>query len=131
MKNRERVIKKPGPSQAYQEYKERHKLNKASVPLASHELRQALFPGRFTNFINSASAESAPLQRARRLKEPDFRLRDAETLLRYLGFRTNIEKYGSELRVFLDRVIAGGNDHFEEVEADLVSAVTEVFPVLA
>ncbi|MFJ9706999.1 DUF262 domain-containing protein [Streptomyces sp. NPDC101234] len=95
------------------------RLNKASVPLASHELRQALFPGQLTYFINKESAESRPLLRARRLKEADTRLRDAETLLRYIAFKTNITKYGGDLRDFLDRVLRGGNDHYGEIESNL------------
>lgn len=95
------------------------RLNKASVPLASHELRQALYPGNLTNFVNRESANSEPLLRARRLKEADTRLRDAETLLRYIGFKTNISKYGGDLRDFLDRVLSGGNDHFSEISDDL------------
>lgn len=95
------------------------RLNRASVPLASHELRQALYPGRFTNFVNRMSAEENSIQRARRLSAPDFRLRDAETLLRYIAFKTNLGMYAGDLRDFLDRVIRGGNDHFEEIESPL------------
>ncbi len=91
------------------------RLNRASVALASHELRQALYPGKFTNFVNRLSAEDDSIQRARRLSAPDFRLRDAETLLRYIAFKTNVGKYGGDLRDFLDRVIRGGNDHFDEI----------------
>ncbi|MFE2532563.1 DUF262 domain-containing protein [Streptomyces sp. NPDC059371] len=95
------------------------RLNKASVPLASHELRQALYPGQLTYFINKESAESRPLLKARRLKDADTRLRDAETLLRYVGFKTNLNKYGGDLRDFLDRVLRGGNDHYPEIEGEL------------
>ena len=95
------------------------RLNKASVSLASHELRQALFPGSFTNYVNRTSAESVQLRRARRLIKPDFRLRDAEMLLRYFAFKTNLPKYGGVLRDFLDRVLKGGNDHFDEVEYEI------------
>jgi hypothetical protein len=102
------------------------RLNKASVPLASHELRQALFPGQLTDFVNEASGRSAQLLRARRLKAPDFRLRDAETLLRYLAFRTNLPRYAGELRSFLDRVLKGGNDHFSEVEEAVEELVRQM-----
>lgn len=102
------------------------RLNKASVPLASHELRQALFPGRLTNWINERSSASEPLLRARRLKEPDFRLRDAETLLRHVAFRTNLPKYSGDLRDFLDRVLKGGNDHFTDISNELDSVVTDL-----
>ncbi|MET9351252.1 MULTISPECIES: DUF262 domain-containing protein [Streptomyces] len=97
------------------------RLNKASVPLASHELRQALFPGQLTNFVNKQSGESRGILRARRLKAADTRLRDAETLLRYIAFKTNLNKYGGDLRDFLDRTLQGGNDHYSEIESNLRS----------
>ncbi|MGH1491801.1 MAG: DUF262 domain-containing protein [Acidimicrobiales bacterium] len=113
------------------------RLNRSTVPLASHELRQALYPGKFTNFIARASAESKALLRARRLKEPDFRLRDAETLLRFIAFKTNLPRYRGDLRDFLDRAIKGGNDNFDDVESELdhlvssmdqgIEAVFEIF----
>ncbi|WIY05101.1 DUF262 domain-containing protein [Amycolatopsis mongoliensis] len=95
------------------------RLNKASAPLASHELRQAIYPGPFTNYVNKTSAESVQMLRARRITKPDFRLRDAEMLLRYFSFKTNLPKYGGVLRDFLDRVLKGGNDHFEEIEGEI------------
>ncbi|MFE1289123.1 DUF262 domain-containing protein [Streptomyces sp. NPDC058751] len=102
------------------------RLNKASVPLASHELRQALYPGSLTNFVNHESANSQPILDARRLKDADSRLRDAETLLRYIGFKTNVSKYGGDLRDFLDRVLSGGNDHFNEISDDLVELLARL-----
>lgn len=102
------------------------RLNRAAVPLASHELRQSLYPGKFTNYINSQSASSSGILLARRLTEPDFRLRDAETLLRYFAIRSNRNKYGGDLRQFLDRVLKGGNDHFDDIEEALVKASAEL-----
>lgn len=89
------------------------RLNKAAVPLASHELRQSIYPGPFTNYINEQSALRSGIKRARRLGEPDFRLRDAESMLRYIGIRTNRPAYGGDLKQFLDRVLQGGNAAFE------------------
>lgn len=99
------------------------RLNRASVPLASHELRQALLPGKLTRYIDTTSSNSKPLLRARRLDAPDFRLRDAETLLRYVGFRTNLSRYSGDLREFLDRVLKGGNDHFDDIVVELDALV--------
>lgn len=102
------------------------RLNKATVPLASHELRQALFPGKFTNYVNRVSGESEQLLRARRLTEPDFRLRDAETLLRFIAFKTNLARYRGDLRDFLDRTLKGGNETFDEIEGDLEQLVADM-----
>ncbi|MET9961452.1 DUF262 domain-containing protein [Streptomyces sp. NPDC006326] len=102
------------------------RLNRQSVPLASHELRQALYPGRLTNFVNHRSGKSQELLRARRLPGEDPRLRDAETLLRFIAFKTNVDKYRGDLRDFLDRVLKGGNDHFGDIEEDLNSLVVSM-----
>ncbi|MFJ3302454.1 DUF262 domain-containing protein [Streptomyces sp. NPDC086549] len=102
------------------------RLNRQSVPLASHELRQALYPGRMTNFVNRRSGASQQLLRARRLPAEDPRLRDAETLLRFIAFKTNAGKYRGDLRDFLDRVLKGGNDHYLDIEADLNELVREM-----
>lgn len=99
------------------------RLNKASVPLASHELRQAIYPGSFTNYINRRSGESSMLLKARRLESPDFRLRDAETLLRFIAFKCNLRKYRGDLRDFLDRSLKGGNDNYFEIDEDLEQLV--------
>ncbi|MCX5159993.1 DUF262 domain-containing protein [Streptomyces sp. NBC_00264] len=102
------------------------RLNRQSVPLASHELRQALYPGRMTNFVNRRSGASTELLRARRLPAEDPRLRDAETLLRFIAFKTNAGKYRGDLRDFLDRVLKGGNDHFADIEGELSDLVTDM-----
>ena len=95
-------------------------------PSVSHELRQAIFPGQLTNYVNRRSGESQPLLRARRLKEPDFRLRDAETLLRFLSFKTNLDNYRGDLRDFLDRCLKGGNDHFDDIVVGIEDLVVSM-----
>ncbi|MFG1685416.1 DUF262 domain-containing protein [Nonomuraea sp. NPDC049269] len=85
------------------------RLNQYSVPLSPQELRQALFPGDFTVWINNRSADSVAIRRARRLKNPDFRMRDAEMLLRAVAFQDHIEDYAGNLREFLDETCVQGN----------------------
>lgn len=64
------------------------RLNSENVPLSPQELRQALNPGEFTNFIDDESVSSKSLHTAMRLKGADFRMRDAELLLRSVGVKT-------------------------------------------
>jgi hypothetical protein len=78
------------------------RINTGSVQLSSQELRQALHPGEFSNFINEASSNSRELQRALNLKQPDFRMRDAEILLRFLAYKNFIGNYNGNLKQFLD-----------------------------
>lgn len=78
------------------------RLNQNSVRLSPQELRQALFPGAFTSWINDRSATSDLIHRARRIKSEDFRMRDAEMLLRSIAFADRLEDYNGNLRLFLD-----------------------------
>ena len=78
------------------------RINTGSVQLSPQELRQALHPGAFSRFINDTSAKSAELRLALNLKAPDFRMRDAEILLRYIAYRNFMAVYNGNLKVFLD-----------------------------
>ncbi|EPR77069.1 hypothetical protein ADILRU_0908 [Leifsonia rubra CMS 76R] len=84
------------------------RLNQGSLSLSPQELRQALYPSEFTKWINTRSAKSDEIQSARRLKQEDFRMRDAEMLLRYVAFQESIETYGGNLRKFLDDACIDG-----------------------
>ncbi|MEU1801805.1 DUF262 domain-containing protein [Streptomyces sp. NPDC019937] len=79
-----------------------HRLNQNSVSLSSHELRRALHMNDFMKWLDEYSATSAELKRARRIKQPDFRMRDAETALRHFAFSRNYANYQGDLRRFLD-----------------------------
>lgn len=78
------------------------RINTGSVKLAPQELRQALFPGPFSTFIENASGNSIELRQALNLEAPDFRMRDAEVLLRYIAYKNFIQDYRGSLKNFLD-----------------------------
>ena len=78
------------------------RLNTGNLPLSTQELRQALQPGPFIDFIADYSANSESIQRALKLKAPDFRMRDVEILLRFFAFHEFITDYSGNLKVFLD-----------------------------
>jgi hypothetical protein len=78
------------------------RLNTGSVQLSPQELRNALHPGSFGTFIDEYSAESPALRRILGRKAADFRMRDAELLLRYYAFRNNLETYAGSMKTFLD-----------------------------
>ncbi|MGW1511349.1 DUF262 domain-containing protein [Streptomyces sp. NPDC002394] len=81
------------------------RLNTGSVKLSPQELRQALHPGKFTDFLDDFSSESAWLREALRIEKPDFRMRDVEILLRYFGFRFMLDEYTGNLKKFLDDTV--------------------------
>lgn len=113
------------------------RLNQNSLPLSPQELRQALFPTEFTFWINKKSAESQMLHLARRAKGEDFRMRDAEMLLRFIAWKEGIAEYKGNLRQFLDDAcIRGegnwqtlGEEHYEHLGNACEQAIRRTFGV--
>jgi Protein of unknown function DUF262 len=98
-----------------------YRLNTESTPLSPQELRQALFPGKFTDFVDDYSSNSAALRRALGIKGPDFRMRDSELLLRFLAFDYFLREYRGNLKDFLDRTCRTINQEWNAREADIRS----------
>lgn len=95
------------------------RLNTGSVPLSPQELRQALHPGPFVKFIDKASAESSALREILNLKKPDFRMRDAELLLRYYAFDNFLNDYTGNLKTFLDTACKTMNANWDTSFTDI------------
>lgn len=90
------------------------RLNTGSVQLSPQELRQALHPGEFTNYLDEFSAECTALQESLGNSEPDFRMRDVEITLRYLAFDFFLEDYRGNLKKFLDSSLSELNKRWLE-----------------
>ncbi|MDO8152119.1 DUF262 domain-containing protein [Isoptericola sp. b408] len=113
------------------------RLNQNSLPLSPQELRQALYPNAFTRWINDRSSESEPLHRARRTSTADFRMRDAEMLLRYVAWVTRFKVYRGNLRQFLDDTCEEGGsawesqgaDHFEKIASTCETGIDRTFEI--
>ncbi|MFD4026693.1 DUF262 domain-containing protein [Streptomyces sp. NPDC058576] len=112
------------------------RLNTGSVKLSPQELRQALHPGHFTDYLDDAASASEPLRKALRIKKPDFRMRDVEIMLRFFAFRYRLNDYTGNLKAFLDGTVNHLNDAWETQEeeikqnADLCEkAITATFEV--
>lgn len=102
------------------------RLNTGSVPLSPQELRQALHPGPFVSFLDEASSNSNALHEILKSKKPDFRMRDAELLLRYFAFRNYLSNYSGTLKLFLDECCKTLNKGWEE-KKDLIQTQLENF----
>lgn len=91
------------------------RINTGSVQLSTQELRQALHPGPFTDYIDDFSTESVPLTSALNLSEPDFRMRDVELVLRYFAYKYFGSQYDGNLKRFLDLALKklNGSWHVE------------------
>lgn len=95
------------------------RLNSNSVKLSPQELRQALFPGPFTSYLDKTCAEMQPLQQVLGNAAPDFRMRDTEVGLRHLAFRLSDKKYKGNLKDFLDTFCSQGNKNWATMEAKI------------
>jgi hypothetical protein len=112
------------------------RLNTGSVQLSPQELRQALHPGPFVSFVDEQSGQSIELRKIFKTSEPDFRMRDAELLVRYFAFRNFLDLYRGNLKTFLDDTCTALNKSWEEGEseirqeaADLESAIEATFTI--
>lgn len=102
------------------------RINTGSVQLSPQELRQALHPGEFSTFVDEASADSIELKAALNLKEPDFRMRDAEILLRYIAYKNFSSKYRGNLKLFLDDATMELNGKWDAISNTIFLQVSEM-----
>lgn len=106
-----------------------HRLNSQVTPLSTHELRRSLLAGPFTTFLDEASAQAVQIQRILNIREPDFRLRDAEILLRAISFTCFLSKYKGNLKKFLDTTTrtlnARWSPQMERQVTDVVRSILE------
>ena len=92
------------------------RLNTGSVPLSPQELRQALHPGKFSAYVDMFSIESPEIKKILNLKTPDFRMRDAELVIRYFAFRNFLNRYSGNLAPLLDYTTKFFNDNWARDE---------------
>lgn len=98
------------------------RLNTGSAKLSPQELRQALHPGEFIDFVDQFSVESAPIKRMLGLSAPDFRMRDMEIVIRYYCFRYYLNVYDGNLKTSFDKTVKYLNDDWcnkgEQIKSD-------------
>lgn len=102
------------------------RINTGSVQLSPQELRQALHPGGFSDFIDDISIQSEPLKAALKLKQPDFRMRDVELVLRWYAYKNFASEYAGDLKKFLDNATKSFNKDWEEKKDELESQALEL-----
>ncbi|MYW22493.1 DUF262 domain-containing protein [Bacillus thuringiensis] len=95
------------------------RLNTGSKKLSPQELRQALHPGPFLDFLDDATAISRPFWEILNNSEPDSRMRDVELALRFYAFKYNLENNAGNLKVFLDNTCLLLNDSWEKREDEI------------
>lgn len=101
------------------------RLNTGSVKLSPQELRQALMPGAFSEWIDAAAAKSEALKRLLKLTDPDYRMRDIEIVSRYLAFHFFLTEYRGRMKRFLDEAFLKFNSDWVTWEPRLELAMSE------
>lgn len=101
------------------------RLNTGSVTLSPQELRQALLPGPFSDYIDETAGESLGLRRVLRRSSPDPRMRDTEILARFLAFRFFADRYPGRMKAFLDDTFESFNADWSRYGPLTVAAVSE------
>jgi hypothetical protein len=102
------------------------RLNTGSVPLSPQELRQALHPGPFLEFVEENSGKVKGLQTVLKITKPDFRMRDAELIVRYFAFRNFLPTYHGNLKAFLDETCATLNKDWKSFERTAEAQIKEM-----
>jgi len=96
-----------------------YRLNSGSLPLSPQELRKALLPGKFMNFIDQYAAHNKSIKKVLNLDSPDPRMRDMDLLLRFLSFKFNIENYDGNYKKLLDKTCKYFNESWDTTYKDI------------
>lgn len=102
------------------------RINTGSVQLSPQELRQALLPGYFSDYIDDFSTESETLKTFLGLKEPDFRMRDVEIVLRYFAYKFFADEYSGNFKKFLDDTSRRLNSQWDKERNNIEAASSEL-----
>lgn len=92
------------------------RLNTGSKKLSPQELRQALKPGPFLDFLDEETANSNSIKHMLNNKAADPRMKDIELALRYYAFKLFAKEYKGNLKEFLDYTCERLNVDWEEKE---------------
>jgi len=96
-----------------------HRINHQTLALSAQELRQALHPGPFTKFADTHAGSSKLLHDVLGASQrPDFRMRDVELLVRFIGYKLRITQYAGNLKRFLDETCSQFNDEWVGRESE-------------
>lgn len=107
------------------------RLNTGSLKLSPQELRQALVPGPFTDFVDDKTVESSQISKLLGRSHPDPRMRDVELLVRALSFRLRITEYAGRMKEFLDVTCSHYNETWENSASTIGDEATSFLAAVA
>ncbi|MTB49798.1 DUF262 domain-containing protein [Lewinella sp. W8] len=102
------------------------RLNTGSIRLSPQELRQALHPGEFIDFVDSFAISSNPIKAMLKIDQPDFRMRDNEMVIRYFMFKLFLTDYTGNLKISFDRTVETLNAEWEQKKDDIENLANEL-----
>ncbi|MBN1907943.1 MAG: DUF262 domain-containing protein [Deltaproteobacteria bacterium] len=91
------------------------RLNTGSLKLSPQELRRALKPGPFMDFVDDFSQESKEIKEILKLSKPDYRMRDIDLVIRYYAFCNFANEYNGDYKSFLDHTCEIFNKDWENM----------------
>lgn len=95
------------------------RLNTGSKQLSPQELRQALKPGPFLDYLDEATANSDILKKMLNNKSADTRMKDIELTLRFFAYHYYFNEYTGNLKTFLDETCEKLNLKWKDKEAEI------------
>lgn len=102
------------------------RLNTGSKKLSPQELRQALKPGPFLEFLDEGTATSSQIRTMLNNKTADPRMKDIELALRFFAFKYFAEKYEGNLKNFLDYACEALNKRWDNEEKEIRELFVEL-----
>lgn len=102
------------------------RLNTGSKQLSPQELRQALKPGPFLDYLDDATANSDIIKKMLNNKSADTRMKDIELTLRFFAYHYYFNEYTGNLKSFLDITCERLNSAWNEKENE-IKAVFSLF----
>lgn len=103
-----------------------YRLNTGSLPLSPQELRQALHPGPFINFVDDISQENKEIKQILKLEKPDYRMRDMDLVIRFFSYKNRIKDYNGNYKNFLDETCKSFNKKWAEMEPKIKQNAEEM-----
>ena len=101
------------------------RLNTGSVRLSPQELRQAMVPGPFSDYVDDAAIASETLRTLLSRRTPDPRMRDVELLVRFLAFTNFLSDYKGRIKSFLDDSCERLNSEWDSLQNNIQQQVSQ------
>lgn len=92
------------------------RLNTGSLGLSPQELRRALKPGPFMDYVDDFSQNSKEIKEILKLSKPDYRMRDIDLVIRYYAFHNFANDYKGDYKSFLDNTCELFNKEWSKKE---------------